>query len=46
MKPNYDKLLSNFAFKFNQRHYRKGVLDGAVWGSVVGLCRLTPGSHN
>ena len=39
LKLKYDKLLSNFGFKCNLRHYNWGVVRA---GDEVGRCRLTP----
>jgi len=36
MKLNHDKLLSNFAFNFNLRHYIKG--KGSMTTHLVGWC--------
>jgi len=48
LKPRYDELLSNFAFKFNLRHYTtvQATLEEdhsnfVVAMNTVGRCRLT-----
>ena len=53
MKVKYVKLLSNFAFNFNLRHYSGVDVDAedvravsAVTTRMAGRCRLTPGFHS
>ena len=45
MKPKHDKLLSNFAFKFNLRHYTvvyDGEVDAHEVGRATGDTRFNP----
>ena len=43
LKPKHDKLLSNFAFKCNLRHYTEEAANAPCVGPQVEPCRFTPG---